>query len=331
MREQFVNGFMTKMEGNLSQEEMQTVYKELVMYVQNFDIQKRTTEVAKYTGYLPECYKTYFVCRKIEGISLNTLALYNLYLDDFFRSLSKDVKEITANDIRVYLYTVQKERQISNRTLDGRRAAIHAFFEWMTNEGYIDKNPCRSVSKIKYERNERKPLSGMEMEMIRGACRDTRDKALIEFFYSTGCRVTELVRMDKDDVDLEKREAQLFGKGNKHRKSYLNARTVFYLKEYIKGRDDSCEALFVTKRRPHVRMKKEAVEKAIREIGKESGIGRRLYPHLIRHTTATDALERGMPITEIQKILGHENIATTMIYAEVAQENVKADHRKYII
>lgn len=145
MREQFVDGFMTKLYGKIPDEYLHIIRDKLALYVNDFDVQPRETAVAKYTGYLPDFYKTYIVSRKIEGLSKKTLELYNLYLDDFFFTVNKDVKDITANDIRVYLYTTQESRNISNRTLDSRRTAIHAFFEWAANEGYISKNPCRSI------------------------------------------------------------------------------------------------------------------------------------------------------------------------------------------
>ena len=191
MREQFIDGFMAELNGEVPDEYLRTIRNKLALYVNDFDISQRETAVVKYTGYLPDFYKAYIVSRKIEGLSKNTLELYNLYLDDFFFTVNKDVKDITANDIRVYLYTTQENRNISNRTLDSRRTAIHAFFEWATNEGYVNKNPCRSIKNIKYERIQKKPLSEMELERIRLTCRTMREKAMIEFLYSTGARVTE--------------------------------------------------------------------------------------------------------------------------------------------
>ena len=230
MREKFVNGFMTKLYGEIPEEYLETIRNKLELYVNDFDISQRETAVVKYTGYLPDFYKAYIVSRKIEGLSKNTLALYNLYLDDFFFTVNKDVKDITANDIRVYLYTTQENRNISNRTLDSRRTAIHAFFEWATNEGYVNKNPCRSIKNIKYERIQKKPLSEMELERIRLTCRTMREKAMIEFLYSTGARVTEACIAKKSDVDFYKGEVVVLGKGNKHRKTYLNARSKLLLK-----------------------------------------------------------------------------------------------------
>lgn len=329
-RDQFVNGFISNLYDKVPEEMLKIIQNELFLYVDNFDVSQRETAVGKYKGYLPECYKVYFVSRKIEGLSDKTLEQYRLYLDDFFFSVNKDLEEITANDIRIYLYTTQRQRNISDRTLDSRRAAIHAFFTWAADEGYIGKNPCRAIKKIKYERIERKGLTAIELEQVRMACKNIREKALIEFLYSTGARVTETCNIKISEVDFDKGEVLLYGKGNKHRISYLSAKAILYLVEYLKSRDDQSEYLFVSERRPHNSLKKEAIERVIRNLGKRSNIGRDLYPHLFRHTVATDMLRKNAPITDVQKMLGHVNINTTMVYAKTCDEDVKRSHRKSV-
>ena len=331
MRERFVNEFLTKIEGKISDDDLKIVYQQLTIFAGEYEISPRNTEVVLYEGYLPECYKIFFVTRKIEGMSMKSLELYNMVLRDFFYRVNKPFEEITTNDIRLYLYNTQQTRKICNSTLDGRRTIIHVFCEWAANEGYIGSNPCRNIRPIKYERPKRKPLTGIELEMVRNACKTLKDKAIIEMFYSTGCRVTELERLNIEDVDFIRKEVSLFGKGDKHRTSYLNAKAELALRNYLASRDDNNPALFVSDREPHNRIRKAAIEKRVRKLGETSGIGRRVYPHLIRHTTATDGLDRGMPVEEVQQILGHVNIATTMIYAEVSKANVKNDHRRCIV
>lgn len=331
MREQFVTTFMTTLSDKIDDDSLKIVFKQLTIFVNNYDIKQRETSLVPYEGYLPSFYKVYFVTRKIEGLSMKTLNLYDMYLKDFFLAMNKDIKEITTNDIRVYLYKVQQERKLSNRTLDSRRSALHAFFEWATNEEYLDRNPCRNVNRIKYERKKKKPLSAIEFEMLRNACETPRDKALVEFFYSTGCRVTEAERMNITDVDFQRKEVHLFGKGDKHRISFLNAKAEVALTNYLKTRTDGKEALFVGERSPHDRLKKAAIEKRFRELGEKSGIERRIHPHLIRHTTATDARSHGMPIEEIKELLGHVNIATTLEYADVTEAATKSSHKRCII
>lgn len=331
MREQFVTSFMTKISDKIDDNSLKIIFKELTIFVNNFEIKKRETALTVYQGYLPECYQVYFVTRKIEGMSMKTLQLYDLYLKDFFLAMNKDIKEISANDIRVYLYKTQEKRNLSNRTLDSRRSTIHAFLEWAANEEYINRNPCRNIKRIKYERKKKKPLTPIEMEMLRNACETVRDKALVEFFYSTGCRVTECERMNIDDVDFSKKEVYLFGKGDKHRPSFLNAKAELALKNYLEVRNLDDPALFVGERKPHGRLKKAAIEKRFRELGKKSGIKRRVHPHLIRHTSATDARDHGMPIEEIKEFLGHASIATTLEYADVTEATIKSSHKRCIV
>jgi site-specific recombinase XerD len=329
-KDQFVNQFITNLYEKIPEETLKIVKNELFLYIEDYDLSQRETAVGQYTGYLPGCYKIYFVSRKIEGLSERTLEQYNLYLDDFFFTVNKEFEEITANDIRVYLYQVQKQRNISDRTLDSRRAAIHAFFTWAADEGYIEKNPCRSIKKIKYQRKEREGLTSIELEKVRIACKTIREKALVEFLYSTGARVTEACNIKISDVSFEKEEVTLFGKGSKYRTSYLSAKSILYLKEYLNTRTDQSEYLFVSERKPHNGLKKEAIERVIRNLGKRSGIGRDLFPHLFRHTVATDMLRKDTPITDVQRMLGHANVNTTMVYAKTCDEDVKRNHRKSV-
>ena len=329
--ENFAKEFMVKLDGKISESDMATILQELQMFASGYDIQKKETSLTTYEPQIPECYKAYMVSKKIEGLSKETLKTYDLYLKDFLLYIRKPVREITANDIRIYLFHYQRENGVSNRTMDGRRLVINTFLEWCRTERYIDWNPCSQIHPIKYESKPREPLTGIELELVRDACRTYREKAIIEVFYSTGCRVSEMVNLSKSDVDFVKGEVKLFGKGAKHRISYINARAEVSLKKYLFSRRDENPALFVSDRNPHDRLKKTAIEKVVREIGERSGIGRRVFPHIIRHTTATDALERGMNIAEVQKILGHEKMDTTMIYAKVCQENVKHDHKRYIV
>lgn len=269
----FAKEFLTRLDGKIPEEEMKTILQELQVFASGYDIQKKETALIPYEPQIPQCYKVYMVSKKIEGRSEGTLKTYDLYLRDFLLTVAKPLKEITANDIRAYLYNFQATRNVSNRSLDGRRLVINTFLQWCTDEGYISKNPCKQIHPIKYEAKLREPLTGVEMELIRDACQTRREKAIIE----------------------------------------------------------TCSALFVTDRSPVRALKKEGIESIVRKIGERSGIERRVYPHLIRHTTATDALERGMNVAEVQKILGHEKLDTTMIYAKVCQDNVKYDHKRYIV
>lgn len=329
--ENFAKEFMTRLDGKLSNDEMKLILSELEIFSSNYDISKKETALTVYEPFIPECYRIYMVSKKIEGLSQETLRTYDLYLRDFLYSISKPLDSITANDIRVYLYQYQQKNDVGNRTMDGRRLVINTFLQWCTDEGYITKNVCKQIHPIKYEAKIREPLTGIEMELVRDACKTYREKAIIETFYSTGCRVSELARLQKSDIDFKKGEVHLFGKGSKHRISYLNAKAEVALKKYLYSRNDENLSLFISDRKPYHAIQKTTIEQIVRKIGERSGIGRRVYPHLIRHTTATDALERGMNVAEVQKILGHEKLDTTMIYAKVCQENVKYNHKRYIV
>lgn len=326
----FANEFMTKLDGKLSPEQMKLVLLELEMFSSNYDIEKKITEVVPYEGCIPECYKVYLVSKKIEGMSPESLRTYRCYLDDFFLVVNKPLNQITTNDIRLYLYGLSQKGN-TNRTIDGKRIVIHTFMDWCRQEKYIPDNPCDRIKPIKYEVKPRTPLTDLELEIVRDACKDTREHALIEVLYSTGCRVSELVRLQKSDIDFQSKEVHLFGKGNKHRISYINARAEIALKKYWLTRKDNCESVIRTVRRPYKGVSKAQIEQIIRQIGERANLGRNLYPHLIRHTTATMSLERGMDVTELQKMLGHEKLDTTMIYAKVSQESLKYSHHRYVV
>lgn len=331
MREKFAKEFITKLNGKISDENLKTVFQELELFVNDYDIESRKTEIVPYDDCIPKCYAIYLVSKKIEGKSDGTLKLYDICLRDFFTFSNIPIENIKANDIRMYLYSLQQRRKISNHTLDERRLIINAFLQWCTIEGYIERNPCMQVSPIKFEFKPRNPLNGIELELIRDGCKTYREKAIIELLYSTGCRVTELQRLNINDINFNTGEVRLFGKGNKYRTSYLNAKSEVCIRKYLNERTDENIALFVGMRKPHQRLSKTGIEYIVGKIGKRAGISRNLYPHLIRHTTATDAINRGMSVAEVQKILGHEKLDTTMIYAKLSEETIKYNHKRYII
>ena len=331
MSDSFAKEFVANLNGKISPEVMRIVLDELSIFTKDYTIGRKSTDIVQRDDTLPYCYKIYMVSKKIEGLSPESLSVYNYRLLHFFNHVCKPINDITSNDIRAYLYNAQSKGKLSNRSLDSVRLVINTFMEWCVSEGYITLNPCKSIKPIKYEQKQRTPLSDIELELVRMACTSIREKAIVEFFYSTGCRVSEIIRLDSNDVDLINGEVHLWGKGNKHRISYINAKSEVTLKKYLETRVDNNPALFVTKNKPYKRLTKSGMEYIVGQIGKRSEIGRSLYPHLIRHTTATDALNRGMDVVEVQKILGHEKLDTTMIYAKVSQENVRHHHKKYIV
>lgn len=332
--ENFANEFVSKLDGKISDEALRTVLQELQVFTSNYDISQRETHVVPYQRNIPDCYRVYMVAKKIEGMSPESMKTYNFYLTDFFEHINRPFEQVTTNDIRIYLYETQKRTGISNRTLDGKRLVINTFMDWCWKEGYIPNNPCASIKPIKFEEKPREPLSNMELEIVRDACENYRDKAMIELFYSTGCRLSEMVNLKISDIDFTSKEVHLFGKGSKHRTSYLNAKAEYMLKKYFeleRPKDSISDSVFVIFRKPYNEMHKGSIYARVKAIQKRSGIERSLFPHLLRHTMATDALNRGMNVAEVKEILGHEKLDTTMIYAKISHDSVKFNHKRYIV
>lgn len=332
--ENFANEFVSKLDGKISDEALRTVLQELQVFTFNYDISQRETHVVPYQNNIPDCYRVYMVAKKIEGMSPESMKTYNFYLTDFFEHINRPFEQVTTNDIRIYLYETQKRTGISNRTLDGKRLVINTFMDWCWKEGYIPNNPCASIKPIKFEEKPREPLSNMELEIVRDACENYRDKAMIELFYSTGCRLSEMVNLKISDIDFTSKEVHLFGKGSKHRTSYLNAKAEYMLKKYFeleRPKESISDSVFVIFRKPYNEMHKESIYARVKAIQKRSGIERSLFPHLLRHTMATTALNRGMNVAEVKEILGHEKLDTTMIYAKISHDSVKFNHKRYII
>lgn len=332
--ENFANEFVSKLDGKISDEALRTVLQELQVFASNYDINQRETHVIPYQSNIPDCYRVYMVAKKIEGMSPESMKTYNFYLTDFFEHINRPFEQVTTNDIRIYLYETQKRTGVSNRTLDGKRLVINTFMDWCWKEGYIPNNPCASIKPIKFEEKPREPLSNMELEIVRDACENYRDKAMIELFYSTGCRLSEMVNLKISDIDFASKEVHLFGKGSKHRTSYLNAKAEYMLKKYFeleRPKESISDSVFVIFRKPYNGMHKGAIYARVKAIQKRSGIERSLFPHLLRHTMATHALNRGMNVAEVKEILGHEKLDTTMIYAKISHDSVKFNHKRYIV
>ena len=333
MYEQFKNQFALTLSATYSTDNIEVILRKLDMVSYNYEISKKETSVAVYNSEMPEMVKTYLVCKKVEGLSEQTLYNYGNALRKFFFGLQKAPEQVNPNDIRVYLYRYQELNGTTSRSLDKIRQMICSFFNWACCEGYLERNPALSIKPIKYEKKERAPLTQIELEYIRKACGSVRDTAMIEFMYSTGCRVSELAAVKKSDIDWNKKTVHLFGKGKKHRNSYLNAKAEVALLEYLKSRDDESEYLFVSQRKPHGQLKRCAIEKVVRQIAERAveQVKKPVSPHIFRHTTATTALNNGMPIEDISRLLGHESVGTTMIYAKVSENNVQNGHRKYVV
>ena len=328
MVEKIINNVIAKLDGKIPTDEISKVRDILAVTLSDYEFTSKSHELSCIV--IPECLNIYLATKKIEGKSDNSINLYRLYLNEFVRIIQKPLENVTANDIRMYLYLIQENRKISNRTLDSRRTVVCSFLGWCAAEGYISKNPAINIAPIKYERKERVPLTDIQLEKVRNACSTLRETAMVEVLYSSGCRVTELARLNISDVNFDTREIKLFGKGDKHRTSYLSAKAIVALQAYLASRTDDCEALFVSTKKPIKRMQKNGLEAIIRKLGKKCEMPF-LHPHLFRHTVATDCLKRGMDVTALQKMLGHRSLETTMIYAKVSDDTVRTSCDKYIV
>lgn len=276
-----------------------------------------------------EYLKLFLEAKKIEGCSERTLKYYRVTVEHMLKHISTSMRKITTEEIRSYLVEYQKINNCSKVTVDNVRRNISSFFSWLEEEDYILKSPMRRIHKIKTKTVVKSTISDEDIEKLRDQCSEIRDLAMIDLLYSTGIRVGELVNLNIEDVNLEQRECVVYGKGDKERRVYFDAKTKIHLQNYLKSRTDMCSALFVTLDMPHERLKISGVEIRLRELGRKLGL-ERIHPHKFRRTMATRAIDKGMPIEQVQKILGHSQIDTTMQYAIVNQTNVKLSHQKYI-
>ena len=267
--------------------------------------------------------------KRIEGCSEKSLKYYKKTINNMLGVVGKQVKHIDTDDLRKYLTSYQEDNNSSRVTIDNIRRILSSFFSWLEEENYIMKSPVRRIHKIKTASTIKDTYTDEVLEQMRDDCTDLRDLALIDMLASTGMRVGELVLLNRSDIDFEERECVVLGKGNKERIVYFDARTKLHLKQYLDSRTDDNEALFVSLKAPHQRLKIGGVEVRIRKIGKRLNI-QKAHPHKFRRTLATMAIDKGMPIEQLQQLLGHRRIDTTLQYAMVKQSNVKIAHRKYI-
>lgn len=276
-----------------------------------------------------EYLQLFLDAKKIEGCSDRTIDYYKVTIERMFKSIETPVRKQTTEEIRRYLSAYQQINNCSKVTVDNIRRNISSFFSWLEEEDYILKSPMRRIHKIKTKQQVKEIISDEAIERLRDSCTCARDLAMIDLLYSTGVRVGELVNINISDIDFEARECVVFGKGNKERKVYFDAKAKLHLLDYLSTRTDTNPALFVTLDSPHNRLKISGVEIRIRELGRKLNLTK-IHPHKFRRTMATRAIDKGMPIEQVQKILGHSQIDTTMQYAIVNQVNVKTSHQKFI-
>lgn len=320
--ETIVNNILDVMSNHLNVEQLRILQETLIKNLVNTRKDEKQIDNKEYL-------KMFIDAKRIEGCSNRTLFYYESTVLMFINSIERPIRKIASENIRNYLSNYQKNHNCSKVTLNNIRRNISSFFSWLEQEDYILKSPMKKIHKIKTDKTIKETINDEEIEKIRDKCTTLRDLAIIDLLYSTGMRVGELVNLNIEDMNLNERECIVFGKGNKERKVYFDARTKLHLERYLQTRKDNNPALFVTLDKPHDRLKISGVEIRIRNIGKSLCIDR-IHPHKFRRSMATKAIDKGMPIEQVQKILGHSQIDTTMQYAIVNQNNVKNSHRKYL-
>ena len=320
------------------QEKIVTVLNEMSEYLSIAQMKKlqeviiktfAENEVVKTNISNKDFLEMFLAAKRVEGCSDRTLQYYRVTVAHMFTQIDTEVRKITTEEIRSYLANYQKRNDCSNVTIDNVRRNISSFFSWLEEEDYILKSPMKRIHKIKTKQQVKEIISDEAIERLRDHCYSARDLAMIDLLYSTGIRVGELVNLNISDMNFEARECVVFGKGDKERRVYFDAKAKLHLQDYLKTRKDDNPALFVTLNSPHTRLKISGVEIRIRELGRSLNLSR-IHPHKFRRTMATRAIDKGMPIEQVQKILGHSQIDTTMQYAIVNQNNVKSSHQRYI-
>ena len=330
MKSRIINKINSKMKLYLDENQLLILDETLRKILDDFDIVECETEMTiKESKENSALLINFLASKHIEGCSERTILYYRSTIEKMLEIINKRVEYITTDDLRKYLTDYKNSSNASKTTVDNVRRVLSSFFSWLEDEDYILKNPIRRIRKIKTRKVVKEVLSDENFEVLRDNCDNIRDLSMIELLNSTGIRVGELVNLNIDDVLFNERECVVLGKGDSERTVYFDAKTKIHLLKYLETRDDDNPALFVSFKKPYERLGINGVERRIRELGNDSNI-KKVHPHKFRRTMATNAIDKGMPIEQVQKLLGHVQIDTTMQYAMVNQSNVKRAHRKYI-
>lgn len=328
MKQKVIKEVMQGMLGclnNVQLERLQEVLEYALFHKQIREIEEEVNAVLTNKQLLDN----FLGAKRIEGCSEKSLTYYRTTIEAMTAKVGKNVREMETSDLRTYLTEYQQEKNSSKVTVDNIRRILSSFFSWLEDEDYILKSPARRIHKVKAALTIKETYTDEALEKMRDNCEELRDLALIDMLASTGMRVGELVLLNRDDINFEERECVVFGKGSKERMVYFDARTKIHLQNYLQERSDDNPALFVSLRAPHERLKIGGIERRLQELGKKLDI-EKVHPHKFRRTLATMAIDKGMPIEQLQQLLGHKRIDTTLQYAMVKQSNVKLAHRKYI-
>lgn len=329
MKEELIKKIVEEMKNLLREEQHYQVIEILQEVFDGYSVERLLTDNERLHKDNEQLLFAFLSAKKVEGCSEKTLDYYQSTLRKMLTGIDKGIPKISTNDVRQYLSDFKEKRGSSKVTIDNMRRIFSSFFSWLEDEDYISKNPVRRIHKVRSDSLVKDIINDETMEMLRDSCTEIRDLAMIDILASTGMRVGELVRINIADIDFQERQCIVFGKGNKERTVYFNARTKIHLNKYIQSRADNNPALFVSLSKPFNRLSINGVEKRLRLLGNKINLTK-VHPHKFRRTLATTAIDRGMPIEQVQKLLGHVKIDTTLHYAMVGQNNVKNSHRKFI-
>ena len=331
MKTEVISNITKDIEDSLTDYQLNKLKESLIINFEGVEFIIKTDEL-KHQEELDEnknMIDSFISSKQVEGCSERTIKYYKEIIEKFVNNFDKSIKQISTNEIRNYLSNYKDNSSCGSTTIDNIRRVLSSFFTWLEDEDYIIKSPVRRIHKIKTAVVVKEVLTDENLERLRDECENIRDLSLIELLISTGMRVGELVNLNINSLNFEDRSCIVLGKGNKEREVYFDAKTKLHLKEYISKRNDSNDALFVSMREPHQRLSISGIELIIRTLGINSNINK-VHPHKFRRTLATMAIDKGMPVEQVQKLLGHVKIETTMNYALVNQSNVKISHRRYI-
>lgn len=329
MKEKLITEISNAMAETLNVEQMAQLNGVLLQVVSNYTISTDAEQMQEENASNEHLLEVFLSAKQVEGCTTPTIKYYGSNIKQLFKKMPKRVTNYSTEDIRAYLAVFQRKHKSSKVTIDNIRRIFSSFFAWLEDENYIIKSPVRRIHKVKTGSQVKEVLTDEHLEQLRDNCSQVRDLAMIDLLASTGMRVGELVKLNREDINFNERECVVFGKGNKERIVYFNARAKIHIQQYLATRKDRNKALFVSLSKPHNRLQISGVETRLRKIGKTAKIFR-VHPHKFRRTLATMAIDKGMPVEQVQKLLGHVKIDTTMHYAMVSQNNVKLSHRKFI-
>ena len=329
--EQFRSSLSARlMDHQLPPKLLHDVLQELDIIAADYDVQRKCTDLIA-SGGDHQIVQMYCAALAVENKAKGTIADYYRILSAFLTTVQKPFSAITTNDIRVYMFNRQQQRNLKKSSLEHLRVVINAFFSWLVDEEYLERNPARRIQPIKVPRSDRQAVPALDLEYLRKACLTPREKALIDFLYATGCRVSECAALELSDINWATRAVTIrHGKGDKSRVTYFNAEAEVSLRAYLDSRKGSSAALFCASRAPYGHVSRESLEAEVRHIRERAQLTVTVTPHVLRHTFATTAISNGAPVQHVQQLLGHASLDTTMIYTHNNQNDIQASHRKFV-